>query len=547
MKRIINFDKKKNIDLLIVYICSIIFFTILIVKYGISYYINDDIAIRSILSGEYTGIPSTYAIFATFPYTVIITFLYKITNTIDWYGLSQILLIMFFCVYTVHNIVQNRQKTLEKIICCIFVFLVLTILYGKFLVEITFTTTAAFITICCLVLFLLPDKKMKKLVISIGIILAFGIRPKACLMILIFFLPALIYKNYRNIEKLKKDFFFGFKIAIILLICIVIEKSMYGSADWKEYLRYNKYRSLYYDYYSSQIDKLPEDEKKEIYYAAGLNDVQMELLGTWEGIGLYDDIYDKMEKLVEQCEIHNLKTNPNLIENALNLVKTQHGMMYIISVFLILISVLEDKEDKKRILPFLIFQIIILLYLIIDGRTVERVVIPLFSCYIITNFYIILQNRKIRNFIKEILNNKEITCIILLTIMLFISTQSIKIENYNYFSIARENLVKKYLESNSENLYIYDNIGLEYVRIFNKPNIKNYINMSGWTIFSPVYNELLNKYGVKSLRELLFKENVYLMTTELSEEILKRIEPNIDVQKVDYVWGYNVYKFTREE
>ena len=546
MKRIIDFDKKKNIDLLIAYICSILFFTILIVKYGISYYVNDDIAIRSILSGEYTGSPSTYAIFAVFPYTTIITLLYKITNTIDWYGLSQIVLIMFFCTYTVHNIIQNRQKIPEKIMCCVFIFLLLTMLYGDFLVTITFTTTSSFITICCLVLFLLPDKKMKRFVISVGIILAFGIRPKACLMILVFFVPALIYKNYDDKEKLKSDFFFGVKIAIILLICIVVEKSMYRSADWKEYLRYNKYRSLYYDYYSCQIGKLPEDEMKEIYYAAGFNDIQIELLKKWEGIGFYDDIYEKMEKLVEQCEIHNIKTNPDLIENALNLVKNQHCIMYIMSVFIILIVALEDKQDKKKILPFIIFQIITLLYLIIDGRTITRVMIPLFSCYIITNFYIILQNKKIRNFIKEILNNKKITCIIALLFMFLISTQLIQTENYNRFLIARGNVVKRYLESNSKNLYIYDNTDLEYITIFNKTNIKNYISMSGWTIFSPLYNEALNKYGVKNLRELLFKENVYLITAELKEETLNQIESNIDVQKVENIGGYKIYKFTRK-
>ena len=74
----------------------LIFYINIVRKYGIIYQMNDDIVLRAISSGKYTGEPSFYMIFSGFPYSTLLVLLYRITNKIDWYGIVMIFLMGFY-------------------------------------------------------------------------------------------------------------------------------------------------------------------------------------------------------------------------------------------------------------------------------------------------------------------------------------------------------------------------------------------------------------------------------------------------------------------
>lgn len=544
------FKRAINNDILIVFAFSLIFYSIIIIRNGIVYSVNDDITLRAIISGVYLGTPSINMVFSAFPFSGLLFLLYKITDVIDWYGLILILSNMFFLSYTIYSIIKMKKNIFEKIIYTVFIFCIISVLFLGFLAEITFTTSATFIAICCLILYLLPNEnKLRNVIITIGIALSYGIRPKACIMILAFFVPAAFYKNINNKENLKKDILLGIKIFIVLLVCLIVGKINMKDASWKEYLRYNNYRSLYYDYYFNQIKKLPEEEKKELFYEAGFNDNEISALSSWSvGIAFYDSIPDKMPLLIEQCEAHGLKMNSDIKGTITRLLKRDLNKCYIFTIFLMCYFLLKSSDRKRKfisVLPFIALQVAILLYLAIQGRIPNRVIFPLYFSYIAMNLFIILNEEEVKKITQKVLYyNKKFTmmCAIILFI---IATQNVNVYTCKTDKFIEENKILEYFEEHPENFYIYDRNSGEMYSIINKYTAKNYINKNGWTAFSPLHTEKINNQGAESLKELLFKDNVYLVLDSDNADKYKSIDKNAKIDKVDKVNNYYIYKFTK--
>lgn len=549
IKRILK--KLINNDLLLVIAFSLIFYSIIIARNGIVYSVNDDITLRGIVSGIYLGTPSIDMIFSVFPFSTLLFLLYKITDIIDWYGLILILSNMFFLSYTIYNIIKIQKEIFKKVVCIGIIFFILSILFLGFLVEITFTTTATFIATCCLMLYLLPNKsKLKNAIIIIGIVLSYGIRPKACLMELVFFIPAALYRNINNRENLKGDFLLGVKIFIALLICVMVGKTNMREPQWKEYLEYNNYRSLYYDYYFKQVRKLPKEERKEIFNKAGFSNKEMNALDSWSsGMGFYDSIPSKMPLLIEQFEEHGLKINPNIKGTIGKLLRKGINAYYMVVVFTIC-YIFFKASDKKikfiKICPFAVLQAGILLYLILQGRIPDRVIIPLYFSYIVMNLFIILNEEEVKIIIQKVLNNKKKLITICAIILFVVSTQNVNIYTCKKEEILEENKILKYFQENPEKFYIFDRNGSEMYSLINKYPAKNYINKNGWTTFSPLHAEKINNQGADSLKDLLFKDNVYLVLDSEDTKNYKKLDKNVKIKKIDQVNNYHIYKITKK-
>lgn len=548
MKKVTN--KSIIIDCLIVIIFSVIFYGCIIYRNGIMYSMNDDIAMRSISSGIYSGIASPNMIFSVFPYSIVLVLLNKITVKIDWYGVILILSMMVFFSYTLYNIIKNKKEIFEKVIYIALGFFGLTLLFPGFLVEITFTSVSIFIATCCLILYLLPNNKLKNLIMIIGIILSFGIRPKSSLMILVFFVPAWIYINRGNKDNLKKDFILGIKIFISLLICIVVEKLIIMDTGWKEYLGYNEYRSLFYDYYYETVLELPEEERVEIFHNAGFNDDEMTLLCSYGPIGFRPEIRTKMGMLIREIESHGIKTNSNIKLTVSNLFKIKSAQYYIFTLVVMCYFVLRASNRKEKILtilPFLCVQFLILAYLIVQGRLPDRVVMPLFFSYIIMNLAIILKEEEPKRLLKNFLHYDKILITVVSIVLFAVSTGNIKINEFEKDKCERENEILEYFEEHQDNFYIYDRNSLETFNLITQYRAKNYINMSGWTVFSPLHTAKIESQGVSSLKELLFKDNVYLVIdlSDIDEFARRYIDKDAKIEQIDELNGTYIYKVTK--
>lgn len=539
---------KRNFLITLLFLISL--YAFLIINKGIIYSMNDDIALKAIVSGKYTGIPSFYMIFSGFPYSILLELLYRITNKIDWYGLSLLSLMIFYFSYTMYNIIKKSNDTFKTIIYIILMLSIILFLYNNFLIELTFTSVSIIVAICCLILYLLPNdnqEKMKKIIITIGILISFGLRMKACLMILVFFVPALFYKNYKNSFKIKKDIIFGLKILAVLVLCFLVEKSFYMGKDWQQYTKYNNLRSLYYDYYYETVEKLPSEEIYGLFQNAGFNSSQINLVRYYGGYGFYDDIPVKTEKLIEQFKESNLQINYSIKSSIKNIFSTKLNICYFCTILFIILIIIFSKEKKekiKKILPFIISQMIILSYLIYNGRLPARVINPLYGCLIITNIYIIFNENNIRKVLYKILNINKII-MLLFALTLLILTVNFKINEVKKAEIKNGEVIQNYFKKHSNNFYIYDNNFLESFKFINKFPDNNYINMSGWTTYSPLHKEVIKKHGAKSLKELALKDNVYVVLGNTDLSLYKGIDSNIKITEVDKIGQFYIYKFSK--
>lgn len=541
-------EKRKKIisNILITLIFSLVFFGVIIYRNnGMIYIMNDDIVMKSIASGIFLGgEPSPQLIFSVFPFNIIVFILYKITIKLDWYGIILVGSTIFYLIYTVYNVIKHKESMVEKIAYTCMIFFVASSLFSTFLINITFTVVAAFVTTCCLILYMLPSNKLKNVIMSIGIFLSFGIRAKSCLIVLVFFLPVFLYKNIGNKEGLKKDFILGLKIGIILLICIITQKLMVSNQEWKEYLAYNENRSLFFDYYYDAILSLPEEERTEIFHKAGLDKQEMEILCTYGEIGFLDNIQEKMENLIQECEKYGLKMGNNFKEAFIYMMKNEKlAKYYLITVFLLGYYVVKSKDRKKKIpiyLLFLIFQFGILSYLVYQGRLPDRVLVPVFASYIIVNMATLISEVEVQTILKKILNYDKVFFIIMSIILYAFSMKHIETDLVTRNAVDTSNEILEYFAKYPDNIYIYDKFTLEKFKVVNRYPMNNYINMSGWCAFTPSHEKRIKQCGVSNLKELVWKENAYLVipepyTPEEKEERYQYLFGEVEIELVDKV------------
>lgn len=552
MDKLKNFFKNPTtINVLIIVVISILFFGIPIIKNGILYDMNDDLAMKAIASGVYMDEPSLNLIFSGFPFSFGLVALYILFPKIDWYGTILLLSVFFFTITTIYYITKNLKKTYEKNVTILILFCLFAFLLPKICTFLTFTKVAGFIISCCLILYLLPDNTLvKKIIIGLGIILSYGIRDKACFMILIFFAPALLYKTWKDKEAFKKDVIFGAIVVCALIACMFVEKVIiYHDSAWKDYFEYNLARSEYYDYYLTEMSKLPREEQIEIYFDAGLNGDQIFMLENY-AIGLDTSIPDKIPNIIKACEAHNVHPSSSMLTSINTLIfNNEYGRIYLFSVLILICFSIEDKNRKENIIkfvPFFLLQILILLYLAHDGRIVERVYTPLYFGFVSMNLIMLLNMNKAKELYNTTINSCKTLVICLVIAYLITYTTQTHITKAGTAFYKSKEWMSDYFQAHQENFYLFNRDNSEYYYLFNKYTFNNYINYGGWSAYSPIHTQKIKNRNADSLAELVFRDNVYFITNDQTDINLYRfLDENMTIEYIDKVNEYMIYKFRK--
>lgn len=515
---------------------------------------NDDIVMKSIVSGTYLGeTPSFQMVFMVFPLNIILYILYNMTSKLDWYGIVLIGLSIFYIMYSIYNVIKQKESITEKIVYSSLLIFLLSFLYYVFLINITFTIISAIIATCCLILYMCPSSKLKNIIMTIGILLAYGIRPLSCLMVIVFFIPLFLFKNIGNKEGLKKDLILGLKIGTLLLSCIIIQNIMVSNKDWKEYLEYNKNRSKFYDYYMESINgNISEEEREIIAYNAGIDNEEMEIIRSYGEIGFIDNLPEKMKNLVNECKKFINKSASNFKDAFIYMLSTFKKLSIFYLVTLLLLGFYLIKKKKKIYIfgLYFIIQIGMLSYLVYQGRLPERVLVPLLSCYSICNIITLFNEQEIKDLIKKVFTYNRTFTIIISIIIFILAISNIKFNAKTRDIVEISNNVLEYFSSHPDNIYIYDKLTLENFQFVNKYKASNYISKMGWTICSPLHKQAINKYNAQTLKDILFKENAYFVLTYPIEKYKERYEylfgKDVDIKLIDKVDTNYIYKVTKK-
>lgn len=233
---------------------------------------NDDYRMSLIVSGAYTGEPSSTLVFMKYPIAWILSGLYRITPAVPWYGIASILcilipssLICYFILLRANRAGNTKWGLLLYLLFYLFI-------VQKHLALPQFTLTAAFMAIGWLaLLWYMPQNGKTPLYLlctSIFAVISFSIRMKVFLMIFPVAMLAIAVKLIH--QKLPdKKYIIKYAVSMLLTVtfCFSVQAIDHKNSD-AEYSAFNTARSLVYDFGAIP----PYNENKAFYDLAGIDE-----------------------------------------------------------------------------------------------------------------------------------------------------------------------------------------------------------------------------------------------------------------------------------
>ncbi len=217
------------------------------------YVLYDDCAMRTIASGEMTGVPDGHIMFINYITGVILAGLYSLTGSVGWLDLLYMFcLFISICafIYRVLSLTEGMKSTARA---CVAVFSVLlfVFMFFPFIGRLSYTTTASMLGMTVIFHYALTDRLAAgdTALIAFMSILCFAIRYESFLMLAPYILIVIIYKI--SVSPDKKDFF---KNQLPLWIIIIAGIGILYAADRNAYRgeyeavrQINEYRSVIQD------------------------------------------------------------------------------------------------------------------------------------------------------------------------------------------------------------------------------------------------------------------------------------------------------------
>ena len=524
------------LSILIAAACCIFFYK----HFPIFYDINDDTTMRNIASGAYTGEPDGHVVFIKYALGCVISGLYGLISSIDWYG-TVLFSLHFICLMFVICRVMKALREKSKLLLClsgVIIFIMIDI--SNIVSNFQFTTTAAVCGATALFLFIsMPKGQQSKdfvlscLPIGFLVTVSFCIRDKVLLMMVP---AAIVVWIYRMIEEkdtkgaVRRYIVFCFSVMAALLAVVLVERAAYSSEEWKDYRKFNSARSEILDYYG-----YPDYEThQEAYDKIGISKEEYDLLinntlnfsseltmQKYIELAVYSKaVYEKANPITERLG----ESVKNTIYYTMNIMASGKTSIVLIIYFFLLLFGLIHKRYKMVLSLIIIFvcREAVYLYPIMLNRFLPRIYDSLLLCdYAVAAGYL-LHSGVLH---KLALPKNKISSMTVAVILGMIGV-STYLSYYDYRNAGGEDvdgIVNEYCTKNKLNgRYLLDSSGFtvgrdNFVFRSESPYI-NYLTMYGWSCNSELYLEKAEKMNMKERDSALLDEDVFLIATSVPNE-----------------------------
>lgn len=267
------------------------------IRYDYYYDLNDDVLMKDILAGVYTGVPEGHNIQMLWPVSAFISLFYRLAPGLPWYGLF-----LCACQYGSIGLVMCRslhfcKATLSKVLVTAVEVVLAAGLLLTPLIAVQYTITCTMLAASAAFLFFTTDINLsagKFIKQNIGtvllVILAFLIRSEMLLLVTPLICTAGVIKWGSEKVIFAKEHFVKYLTVIGsifggLLISLLCHNIAYGSDEWQKFTEYFDNRTELYDF---QV--LPEYEPHQAFYESiGLSESERELLDNYN-FGLSEEI-----------------------------------------------------------------------------------------------------------------------------------------------------------------------------------------------------------------------------------------------------------------
>jgi len=543
--------REKWQDLLSAGIAVGMLIALLSILFGYHYEMNDDVVIKDILSGSYTGTPDGHCIQMLYPIGVLVAYLYRIARGIPWYGLFLLVAQFGACFLIFYRSLRLVHRRVRKSAVLLIEYVLIFTYFSYWLVNLQYSMTCAFLVAAAILSFVSTDTDcapMEFIWYNIGtvllLVLAFCVRTEMMLLLCPFVAFAvLVYWCGR--DRVERRFFFeadnllrygGFLVVLALGMTLVwgIDRLAYSDGQWAEFRKLFDARTQLYDFYG-----VPDYAGNETFYDnAGIGEAGQALLDNYNYLLNENVDSNLLEQIVsydrEQLGVGYFKVP--LREGFLEYVYWHVGhfgasvlpAVALLYVLLVLMGVFDRQWGLLWKLPLLfVIRSALWMYLILRGRCPERIAFGLLLVEAVCLIYLLVQHLVSREHpVRGLLTKADrsrlalrssrqdlfvtigVTVVLCGVMLLFLPGQlrALKEEKESRNTVNAEwQQLQEYCASSPSVLYLLDVYSTvdysEKVWSGDSNRMKNYDYAGGWASKSPLQEEKLSRWGLSAFSE----------------------------------------------
>lgn len=498
----------------------------LAVFFDFYYDLNDDTAMKDILSGIYTGMPDGHNIQMLYPLGLFISQLYKIAPIVPWYGIF-LCLCQFTALWIILGALLSFVRDEKRKAA---VLLLLTSAAGVlFLYEFVFiqyTVTAGMLAAAAIVrIYTGPKEKDTSLLVRyhiitvVLIVLAFYLRTEMLLLLAPFAPLALVfrlghlYTTKNDISVIKKEaichvLLFALS-GLLMAVGLISDSAAYKSSEWKQFRQFFDDRTEVYDFYGIP----PYEENREFYESVGLSEAEFALLENYN-FDIDPDIDPEMMHSIAQYAAANQKDSiPRRLYLSFYtyIYRFTHGQELLFDMLVLFGYFFLAKAAFAKKKPVLLLQLLLLfglrtalwLFLLYRGRVPERITHPLYLTEFLLLLLFFLSWQDVLQWKKY-----EKSAILSLYVVLVLCAALSHIPNVRQQYAYREDInrrwqtLKAYCMSDSQHFYYLDVYSAvpysEKLFSDTAPVYRNFDYAGGWSVKSPLAAEKRIRGGLRA-------------------------------------------------
>mgnify|MGYP001024781027 FL=1 len=541
------------------------------INFDYYYDLNDDVLMKDILAGAYTGTPEGHNIQMLWLVSAGISLLYRIAGSLPWYGIF-LCACHFGCLFL---ILQRSLSFVETFCGKIFIALTEVLLFGGLFLEhlifVQYTVTCTLLGATAAFMFYTTDITLsarafiKKNIPAVFLVFAaYLIRSEMLLLVLPMICVAGVAK-WGSEKKIftKEHGIKYFTVIGLILAGILIGQAThmiaYGSEEWKTFTTFFNNRTELYDF--QEIP--PYEENQDFYEEIGLSGSEKILFDNYN-FGMDEEIDEKLVgQIAEYAGMHKSAQDPFMqrVSESLKfyVYRFTHGPLdtgsdypwnyaVIAGYFAVFLLALPrrikcgvpQEEGKKgyvknglEVLWKLIFlfavRTLLWMYILMRGRDPERITHSLYlmelcilAAMAFTHWKILMfrKTKRLSGFLLAAVFGVLAVVILPSSIKLTGMQQKVReeinapyIELYQYF--ARE--------QNADNFYlidVYSTVEYSEKMFENVDNsLDNYDIMGGWACKSPIQRKKLESFGIGNMEQALKDQNNVYFVRKISEDM----------------------------
>lgn len=543
---------------------------VLSIRFDFYYDLNDDVFMRNVMSGAYTGMPDGHNVQTLYILGAFISLFYKLYRALPWYGIFLLVCQMGSLYLIGVRLLGICRKLPAKAVCMGLLTLFLWGMVLPHMVALHYTFISAMLAASAIFLFITTPKGLTagKFVVRnipsvLLVILAYQLRTEMLLLLFPIIGLAGLFRWSEEDKFFQKENYMKYGIVLSGIVVGMlgsreIDFAAYGSEGWKEYLVFFEKRTEVYDYH---LDVVTNGEHEEFLHSLGLNDAQQELLSNYN-FGLDESIDAQLMSQIADYAVKDTDYTgviPKQVRYYLYRTLQEEDapynrlviFLYACIVFAGAAIALTEKELRGK--WSFIWKTVLIgscrtalwMFILVRGRYPERITHSLYLAETVLLLGVLCMQlagwRRTENRVCEKKEETEacaveeggkpsaagqwaagIICALLGLLFVYHLPQSIAkaAADVEKKEIAYADCMEiiRYCEAHPDNFYfedVYSTVAFSEKLFAGECNLlANYDIMGGWLCKSPLYEEKLRAFGIASMEEGLSEmDNVYFIAS----------------------------------